>query len=125
LGWRDGREHVSRADLISNYWAEYPTPNWLDHLSRFRTAFPQARRCSDSGWKTSPRTGRRDLRRDGRKIFDLHQDEGEAPIQSRAQWRLTGIGTMHSNNRYWLEHDPVALAVLLIGFGVELFVFSI
>jgi hypothetical protein len=61
----------------------------------------------------------------GRKIFDLHQDEGEAPIQSRAQWRLTGISTMHSNNRYWLEHDPVALAVLLIGFGVELFVFSI
>jgi len=33
---------------------------------------------------------------------------------------------MFSHNRHWLEYDPVALAVLLIGIGfIELFVFTI
>jgi len=33
---------------------------------------------------------------------------------------------MFSDSRHWLEYDPVALAVLLIGIGfVELIVFTI
>ena len=37
-----------------------------------------------------------------------------------------GMDIMLSDNRHWLEYDPVALAVLLIGIGfVELIVLSI
>jgi hypothetical protein len=29
----------------------------------------------------------------------------------------TGLDMMRSGNRHWLEHDPVALAVLLMSIG--------
>jgi len=46
---------------------------------------------------------------------------GAAPsilrIQEKAAFE-TGLDIMPSGNRYWLEYDSVALAVLLMGIGL-------
>ena len=39
------------------------------------------------------------------------------PLYSRIQEK-TGLDIMPSGNRYWLEYDSVALAVLLMGIGL-------
>ena len=43
------------------------------------------------------------------------------PLSSRIQEKKaseTGLDIMPSGNRYWLEYDSVALAVLLMGIGL-------
>jgi hypothetical protein len=46
-------------------------------------------------------------------------DAGEMPVYSHWQEKQcwTGVGRMLSRFWRWLEYDPVALAVLLIGVG--------
>jgi hypothetical protein len=46
-------------------------------------------------------------------------DAGEMPVYSHSQEKQcwTGMGRMLSRFWQWLEYDPVALAVLLIGVG--------
>jgi len=46
-------------------------------------------------------------------------DAGEMPVYSHSPEKQcwTGMGRMLSRFWHWLEYDPVALAVLLIGVG--------
>jgi len=46
-------------------------------------------------------------------------DAGEMPVYSHSQEKQcwTGMGRMLSRFWHWLEYDPVAVAVLLIGIG--------